>query len=168
MIFRGIHDFSKFFLLKRFQSILPSKKCWANCHGRGLIKKTSSPEPYLERVSLKIRDRALQKAFFIALSQQWPRCHRFQKNGVFYCEGKISIQKINSNFVIRVLFILKLTCKKNEYKQIILIGPRRARTLIIIATLNIAPSVNKKNLKFFQCLKLATDKMFLFSAIFFL
>jgi hypothetical protein len=30
MIFRGIREFSKFFMLKRFWSILALKKCWAN------------------------------------------------------------------------------------------------------------------------------------------
>jgi hypothetical protein len=30
MIFRGIHEFSEFFMLKRFWSILALKKCWAN------------------------------------------------------------------------------------------------------------------------------------------
>jgi hypothetical protein len=30
LIFRGIHEFSKFFMLKRFWSILALKKCWAN------------------------------------------------------------------------------------------------------------------------------------------
>jgi hypothetical protein len=30
MIFCGIHEFSEFFMLKRFWSILALKKCWAN------------------------------------------------------------------------------------------------------------------------------------------
>ncbi len=30
MIFHGIHEFSEFFMLNRFWSILALKKCWAN------------------------------------------------------------------------------------------------------------------------------------------
>jgi hypothetical protein len=88
----------------------------------------------VERVGLKIKYRASQKAFFIALSQQQPRCRRFKKNGIFDFEGKISIQKINSIFFFLVLFILKLPCKKNEYEKIILIGPIIIATLIIVAS----------------------------------
>jgi hypothetical protein len=40
MIFRGIHEFSEFFTLKSFWSILALKKCWAD-----------RPKPAGERVN---------------------------------------------------------------------------------------------------------------------
>jgi hypothetical protein len=114
-------------------------------HFVSLIKKISSLEPNLKNMVFEDKGQEFPKNFFIALSQSRPHGHRssqIKKNGGFDFEIKKGTKNFVLIFFILVLYNLEIIMQKNKSEKIIFSAPKRAVTLIIAATLIIAPTVH--------------------------